>query len=67
MVDKYLEEHYMPEIDVYCTSTCPYCQRAEKLLKVAARNKGGHRWKALVHVRKAIKEVKEGMSHANNK
>ncbi len=22
----------MPEIDVYCTSTCPYCQRAERLL-----------------------------------
>ena len=22
----------MPEIDLYCTSTCPYCQRAEKLL-----------------------------------
>lgn len=22
----------MPEIDMYCTSTCPYCQRAEKLL-----------------------------------
>lgn len=23
----------MPEIDMYCTSTCPYCMRAEKLLK----------------------------------
>ena len=23
----------MPEIDMYCTSTCPYCIRAEKLLK----------------------------------
>ena len=23
----------MPEIDMYCTSTCPYCQRAEKLLQ----------------------------------
>lgn len=23
----------MPEIDLYCTSTCPYCQRAERLLK----------------------------------
>ena len=23
----------MPEIDMYCTSTCPYCTRAEKLLK----------------------------------
>lgn len=23
----------MPEIDVYCTPTCPYCQRAEKLLR----------------------------------
>ncbi|MEJ2142968.1 MAG: glutaredoxin 3 [Gammaproteobacteria bacterium] len=22
----------MPEIDMYCTSTCPFCQRAEKLL-----------------------------------
>ena len=22
----------MPEIDMYCTSTCPYCQRAERLL-----------------------------------
>lgn len=22
----------MPEIDVYCTTTCPYCQRAEMLL-----------------------------------
>lgn len=22
----------MPEIDMYCTSTCPYCQRAEKML-----------------------------------
>lgn len=22
----------MPEIEMYCTSTCPYCQRAEKLL-----------------------------------
>jgi len=22
----------MPEIDMYCTSTCPYCIRAEKLL-----------------------------------
>lgn len=23
----------MPEIDMYSTSTCPYCQRAEKLLQ----------------------------------
>lgn len=23
----------MPVIDMYCTSTCPYCQRAEKLLQ----------------------------------
>ena len=22
----------MPVIDMYCTNTCPYCQRAEKLL-----------------------------------
>ncbi|MDH5571605.1 MAG: glutaredoxin 3 [Gammaproteobacteria bacterium] len=23
----------MPEVTMYCTSTCPYCIRAEKLLK----------------------------------
>lgn len=23
----------MPEVVMYCTSTCPYCMRAEKLLK----------------------------------
>ena len=23
----------MPEIDMYCTSTCPFCHRAEKLLR----------------------------------
>ncbi|MGD8484442.1 MAG: glutaredoxin 3 [Thioalkalispiraceae bacterium] len=23
----------MPEIEMYCTSTCPFCMRAEKLLK----------------------------------
>ncbi len=23
----------MPEVTMYCTPTCPYCQRAEKLLQ----------------------------------
>ncbi|MCW8956920.1 MAG: hypothetical protein OQL09_08560 [Gammaproteobacteria bacterium] len=40
-------------------------ERAEKTLQKAAWNKGGHRIKALHHVRKAIEEVKKGMEFAN--
>ena len=41
--------------------------RAEHTLKKAARNKGGHRVKALRHVKKAIEEVKRGMAHAEKR
>ena len=40
-------------------------ERAEKALKKAAWNKGGHRVKALHHVRKAIAEVKKGKEYAD--
>jgi len=39
--------------------------RAEKALSNAAWNKGGHRVKALRHVRLAIQETKKGMAVAN--
>ena len=42
-------------------------ERAEKSLEKAAWNKGGHRAKALHHVRKAIKEVRKGMEFADDK
>ena len=42
-------------------------ERAEKALKKAAWNKGGHRVKALHHVRKAIEEIKNGMEFADTK
>lgn len=42
-------------------------ERAERSLERAARNKGGHRAKALNKVRQAMKEVKLGMEFANRK
>lgn len=42
-------------------------ERAEKSLEKAAWNKGGHRVKALHHVRKAIAEVRKGMEFADDK
>ncbi len=42
-------------------------ERAEKALEKAAWNKGGHRVKALHHVRQAIKQTKQGMAVANKK
>lgn len=40
-------------------------ERAEKALEKAAWNKGGHRVKALHHVRQAIKQTKKGMAVAD--
>ena len=37
-------------------------ERAERALKRAAWNKGGHRVKAIIHVKKAIEEVKMGIA-----
>lgn len=42
-------------------------QRAEKALQRASWNKGGHRVKALAHVRQAIDEVRKGMAYANQR
>lgn len=40
-------------------------ERAEKALEKAAWNKGGHRVKALHHVRQAIKQTKKGIAFAD--
>jgi len=40
---------------------------AERILKKAIPNKGGHRAKALMHIRKARQEIRKGIDFANRR
>lgn len=42
-------------------------ENAERILKKARPNKGGHRAKALIHIRKAKQEIVKGISFANRR
>lgn len=42
-------------------------QNAERVLRGTATNKGGHRYKALNHIQKAIYEIREGIDYANRR
>jgi len=42
-------------------------QNAERILKRALPNKGGHRVKAIRHIQKAIREVRRGIDYANRR
>lgn len=42
-------------------------QNAERVLNKARPNKGGHRYKALQHIRRAMNEVRRGMEYANRR
>jgi len=42
-------------------------QNAERILKRALPNKGGHRVKAIRHIQRAIREVRKGIKYANRR
>jgi len=42
-------------------------QNAERILKRALPNKGGHRVKAIKHIQRAIREVRKGIDYANRR
>jgi len=42
-------------------------QNAERILKRALPNKGGHRVRAIKHVQRAIREVRKGIDYANRR
>jgi Ni/Co efflux regulator RcnB len=42
-------------------------QNAERVLRKARPNKGGHRYKALKHIQEAMHEIREGIEFANRR
>ena len=47
--------------------TLQVLQNAERALRRARPNKGGHRYRALRHIEQAIDEVREGIAYANRR
>ena len=47
--------------------TLQVLQNAERALRRARPNKGGHRYRALRHIEQAIHEVREGIAYANRR
>ncbi len=55
--------HAVPERQPHMENALHALQNAEEQLNKAEHDKGGHREKALEHVRAAIAEVREGISY----
>lgn len=55
--------HALPERQPHMEAALRALQNAEEQLNKAEHDKGGHREKALDHVRAAIAEVKEGIGY----
>jgi uncharacterized membrane protein YgcG len=54
-----------PEAQPHMTDALAHLQEAQKALESASHDKGGHRAKALTHVKQSIAEVQEGIRFDN--